>query len=714
MATVIAPDDISADVEPSVPSGIGGLPLWPLRIAFVGFPVWWLLGFAWAVWAVVSVLGLGVLVCSRNLRVPRGMWVYGLMLVGLLGSAFELHHAGNLKSYLYGIEGFVGGGVVCVYTYNTASPARTAARYAGIFGLMTIGGGLLGVVLPHFSYSPPGARILSSPFFHSISTVQFASVSPLSGANRPSAPFVYANKWGAVLGICLPVVVALTGGQWRRHRSLILLAVALSIVPIVFSLDRTLWVIVVLSVGYALVRAVRAGHGGAVLALLAAVGIVGVVLVATQLHSLIGQKFSNTTSGMARSAIYHATLTGFRASPLFGHGISGGDTFQGKQLAAAVGTQGQFWALLYDAGLIGTIPFYGFFVLVLWRTRQTRTSLAAGFRTAVAAGVIMSYYYALAPDAVVVMMMLCAGLLFETEQRRAELWSAAADELGALAHALPPAEPPGERRRAPVPPPAPAFVPATGPVISMFGVEVDVDLPQRLIARMVQRAIAGIPTRVLYVNAHVLNLAAGDRELRTLLASADIMLADGHGVTMAARILGLEVPRRAAVTDLIWDLGRSCAEERVTLFLVGGRPGVAQRAGEVLTARSPALQVVGTHHGYIDSPSVEDALIARVRAARPQVLCVGMGSPAQERWIAANAERLGVPCVVAVGAVMDFVSGEVSRPRPLWMSEHGLEWLSRLAAEPQRMWRRYLIGNPLFIGRTMREASRRRRSDRQP
>jgi N-acetylglucosaminyldiphosphoundecaprenol N-acetyl-beta-D-mannosaminyltransferase len=238
--------------------------------------------------------------------------------------------------------------------------------------------------------------------------------------------------------------------------------------------------------------------------------------------------------------------------------------------------------------------------------------------------------------------------------------------------------------------------------VTVLGVPVDADPPEEILERLLKRAAVGIPTKVYYANAHTLNCAVEDAVLRRCLQDADVVLADGYGVCLAARWLGQQEPRRMAITDCIWSFAAGCARDGLPLYILAGRPGVADRAAQVLGGRYPGLEIAGTHHGYVSSPEATASALSDIRAKGPGALCVGMGTPAQELWVERNFPTLGVPLVFAVGAVMDYVSGEVERPRPQWMSEHGLEWVTRLTAEPRRMWRRYLLGNPKFLARVAR------------
>jgi N-acetylglucosaminyldiphosphoundecaprenol N-acetyl-beta-D-mannosaminyltransferase len=138
------------------------------------------------------------------------------------------------------------------------------------------------------------------------------------------------------------------------------------------------------------------------------------------------------------------------------------------------------------------------------------------------------------------------------------------------------------------------------------------------------------------------------------------------------------------------------------VYLLGAGPGVADQVAERLAAQSPSLQVVGTYSGSPD-PAEEDALIARINAAAPDILFVAYGSPAQEKWLARNLPRLRVKVAMGVGGAFDFVAGITPRA-PLWMRRAGLEWLHRLIKQPWR-WRR-MLRLPRFVWAVLRRGQR--------
>lgn len=233
--------------------------------------------------------------------------------------------------------------------------------------------------------------------------------------------------------------------------------------------------------------------------------------------------------------------------------------------------------------------------------------------------------------------------------------------------------------------------------VYLFGIPIDRVLLTELLAVVSGVVARGGRLDVMYVNVHCMNVAAHDRGYRDILADAGLVYCDGTGVRLAARLAAESLPQRMTGADWIHDLARMAVRDGVSLFIVAGEPGVAERAASALRVRHPGLNIAGSRSGYEDAAET----IQAVREARPDIVLIGMGTPTQERWIAEHRAELDVPVVWAVGALFDFVSGKLPRG-PRFLTEHGFEWLCRLAVEPRKLWRRYLIGNPLFFARVMR------------
>jgi N-acetylglucosaminyldiphosphoundecaprenol N-acetyl-beta-D-mannosaminyltransferase len=210
---------------------------------------------------------------------------------------------------------------------------------------------------------------------------------------------------------------------------------------------------------------------------------------------------------------------------------------------------------------------------------------------------------------------------------------------------------------------------------------------------------------VLYANVHGLNLAWEQPHLRVLYNQSDYVLCDGFGVKLAARLLGQSLPERMTPPDWLPNVAALASKRGFSIFFLGNQPGVAERAVARLRQDFPDLHVAGVHHGFFEKTrgsADNEAVIGLINAAKPNLLYVGFGMPAQEYWLMENWDRLEVNVAITAGAMLDFIAGQTPRG-PRWLTDHGLEWFTRLLTEPRRLWRRYLIGNPLFFFRVLRQ-----------
>ena len=239
----------------------------------------------------------------------------------------------------------------------------------------------------------------------------------------------------------------------------------------------------------------------------------------------------------------------------------------------------------------------------------------------------------------------------------------------------------------------------TGRVTVRIGqLEIDaVTFPQALerIAELVEGQEGGA---VFTPNVDHVVKAEHDADFRRAYRRAALCLPDGMPLLWASRLLGSPLPEKVSGSDLVVPLMRLAAERRWRVYLLGGRPGAAEKAADKL-AHQLGTRVVGT-----DSPTVvlngsadgSEGTLERLRAAAPNLVLVAFGAPKQELWIDRFADRIRPAVAIGVGGSLDFVAGDVRRA-PAWMSRAGLEWLFRLVQEPRRMWRRYLVEDPAFI-----------------
>lgn len=208
---------------------------------------------------------------------------------------------------------------------------------------------------------------------------------------------------------------------------------------------------------------------------------------------------------------------------------------------------------------------------------------------------------------------------------------------------------------------------------------------------------SGERRQVSFLNAHCVNVAQVDPLYRKALFDSDLILPDGIGVKLAMQRQGLQLKANVNGTDLFPLLCRKLNQVGgVRLFLLGGKPGVASGVVNWVAHHAPGIEVVGYQHGYFES---EQVVLSQIERSGANLVLVAMGVPLQETWIARNLARLD--CVVlGVGGLFDFFCGRQKRA-PRWVRHLCMEWAYRLWREPRRMWRRYLVGNVVFLARLM-------------
>ncbi len=240
--------------------------------------------------------------------------------------------------------------------------------------------------------------------------------------------------------------------------------------------------------------------------------------------------------------------------------------------------------------------------------------------------------------------------------------------------------------------------------ISLFGLAIENTSLDLAAGDLTEAARQGRRLRVVFANAHAINTRHEDDDYRRTVARADLIFADGSGMALAARISGTPLADNVNGTDLFPVLCRKAIARSVTIFLIGGKPGVAAAAARTMADFGMGAAIAGTHHGYFKRGSdEEDRVIGAINASGAGIVLVGFGVPLQDQWAERVAPRLDASVVAGVGGLFDFFSGAVSRS-PKILRSLGCEWAWRLAMEPRRMAHRYLIGNAVFIGHAWRAA----------
>jgi N-acetylglucosaminyldiphosphoundecaprenol N-acetyl-beta-D-mannosaminyltransferase len=244
--------------------------------------------------------------------------------------------------------------------------------------------------------------------------------------------------------------------------------------------------------------------------------------------------------------------------------------------------------------------------------------------------------------------------------------------------------------------------------VDVLGVSVDVS-NLRDAATTIERWICERARHYVCVTgAHGVMESRRDESFRGILNRAGMVTADGMSLVWFCRMVGKASAERVYGPDLMRMLTAISPDRGYRHFYYGGPPGVAEKLKAAMEAAHPGLVVAGTLSPPFRelTPEEDAAIVARINAARPDIVWVGLSTPKQETWMARHRGHIDAPVMVGVGAAFDFLAG-TKRQAPRWMQRNGLEWLFRLATEPRRLWRRYIYIVPGFALLTARELAAR-------
>lgn len=201
---------------------------------------------------------------------------------------------------------------------------------------------------------------------------------------------------------------------------------------------------------------------------------------------------------------------------------------------------------------------------------------------------------------------------------------------------------------------------------------------------------------IMNVNIHAMNLAYEDSSFRNILNNADMVFVDGAGVKLGCKMARLDVGQRLTPADWLEEMFEMCSREQWPIFLLGDIDVMGERFEEAMAERYPDCPFAGRHNGFFDREGEEnDKVIEMINNSGAKVILVGMSMPIQEKWIWDNRDKLKPPVRLATGAFHRIFTGDIDRA-PKWVTDNGFEWLYRLMMQPHT-WKRYILGNPLFM-----------------
>ena len=212
--------------------------------------------------------------------------------------------------------------------------------------------------------------------------------------------------------------------------------------------------------------------------------------------------------------------------------------------------------------------------------------------------------------------------------------------------------------------------------------------------------------QVVTVNLDFLTMAERNSKFREIINEADLAVADGMPLVWASKLTPDPLAERVTGVELVAESCKLAAETGRSVFLLGGGPGVAERAAQTLKLRYPGIEIAGTYSPPIGplTPPEERRILNEIDRVQPGFVFVALGAPRQDVWIRAHRHHLSASVAMGVGCTLDLLAGKVTRA-PRWMQQSGLEWAYRLGHEPQRLWRRYLVNDMPTFGRLVWSAA---------
>ena len=398
--------------QPGLPAG------WPVLALFVLFPLWWVLGLSALIWLVLAVpMLVQLLLRGPGVRVPKGFGLWLAFLFWMLLSGTQLDEARRWYAFSYRALLYVSMTVMFVYVYNlprTAVPARKVVFALTVFWAAVICFGFAALAAPTARFTTPAglllpAGIASNPFVQDLVGARLAQVQSFIGYDlpRPAAPFTYTNEWGGAVGLLTPM--ALAGlGMLRSYllRNLVRLLLVASLVPIVISANRGLWVGLGIGLVYAAVRVALRGNARALLAIVGFLAVVTAVVTLTPLERYVSDRLANPHSNARRESLGAQAIKGTLDAPLFGHG--GPRESQETPNAPEIGTHGHVYLVAFSHGIPGLAFFLGWWLWALLVTSRGATGPPLWAHVLLLVGALEFLYYDMMPTQLHLMMVVSA------------------------------------------------------------------------------------------------------------------------------------------------------------------------------------------------------------------------------------------------------------------------------------------------------------------
>jgi hypothetical protein len=444
-------------------------PAWPIVALLVGWPLWWSLGVGdylpiLLAFPMIRRMYYWRVNQERTIRLPPGFKIWAMFLIVTFFSVSTISltapdsvatpTGSRMISWALRTGTYFAVAVLLIYAGNLTEeelPRRRLAWLLGLVGIYTAAGGVLGVADPHFQFTSPLAYVLPNSLQAGNGLLAmmlhpgFSQVQNILGyaVGRPRAPFDYTNMWGNALAIMLPwLIVAWWFYGNRKERRNLLIVMGIALVPVVYSLDRGLWVGLGISILYVALRFAARGRIALLAGLFGVLALVAVVVVASPLQSLISQRLQHGKSNAVRSSLSGLAIDVAKSSPVIGYGDTRHELGSTNSIAVGktakchscgsrdIGGNGQLWMLLITSGFLGAALYCSFFLYGIWRYWRDPTPYGlVGVLVLILGFPFMIVYIAVGPP--LAFTMLAYALLWKNDRVRNQEAAAAAAESAA-------------------------------------------------------------------------------------------------------------------------------------------------------------------------------------------------------------------------------------------------------------------------------------------
>jgi hypothetical protein len=397
-------------------------PAWPLYALMFGLPLWWILGLGSLIWPVFALPMALWLWAQPKVYAPQGFGVWVLFIAWVVASATQLDTPDRLVSFGYRLALYISAGVLMLYVYNLPEqvlPRRRVIQMCAAVWVVTVAGGFAALAWPTMSMASLVERFLpaglaSHPFIYDLVHLRFSQYSIILEypVPRPTAPFAYTNDWGSNLAILTPIYVLWLIRSPRGMLRLAGLGVLLaSVVPMVGSLNRGLWLSLGVGAIYATLRLAVRGRGRPLLIGAAVLAVAAAGFALSPLPQIAADRLATPHSDEGRRSIYEGAAEGALQSPILGYGTTRPQDSEADTGGRQVGTHGQLWMVLFSHGFPGLALFLAWLLLLYWRTRPADMSDRFFVHVALFIALVQMPFYGLVPAQIQILMMLSAVVL---------------------------------------------------------------------------------------------------------------------------------------------------------------------------------------------------------------------------------------------------------------------------------------------------------------